>query len=521
MRPRLDPAEDLILVVDDIEASRFSRCQILRKSGYKVLEATNAAEALQLTAAASPALVLLDVGLPDLSGYEVCRRIRQAPGLSHVVVLHTSATFVQDDDKVRGLEGGADGYLVEPIDAGVLLATVRALLRMRRAEKDLGELLEREHDARREAEVANRIKDDFVATVSHELRTPLNAIVGWSYLLREGRLDEVARKQAIEVIERNARLQSEMIEDLLDVSRMVSGKLRLNPLPEDLREIVQSAVNTTRPAAEAKDIAVKAILAEDVLPLAVDRRRIEQVLDNLLSNAVKFTPRGGRIEVRLEESGGGVRIAVSDTGLGMRPDFLPQVFDRFRQEGTRTDRSKSGLGLGLAIARQIVELHGGTIEAESDGEGKGSTFAFTLPRTFADTAGELLDGSSLDGVRVLVVDDDQDPRDLYSYALRDHGAEVEAVSGTREAFEAIGRMAPDVLVSDIGMPGEDGFRLIMRLRDLPEHAGGQIPALAVTAFARDEDRELALASGYDDYLSKPVDAIRLVAAVARLSKGRG
>ncbi len=523
MRPRPDPAEDLILVVDDTDGGRFLKAQVLRKSGYKVMEATNGEQAMQLTAATSPALVLLDVGLPDVSGYEVCRRIRQSPTLSHVVVLQTSATFVEDGDKVRGLEGGADGYLIEPIDAAVLLATVRALLRMRRAEKDLAELLEREHDARREAEVANRIKDDFVATVSHELRTPLNAIVGWSYLLREGRLDDNARMQAIQVIERNARVQSEMIEDLLDVSRMVSGKLRLNLLPEDFRELVTAAVESARPNAASKDITVSARLAEGILPLTVDRRRLEQVLDNLLSNATKFTPRGGSIEVRLDETEEGLRVAVTDSGQGIKPEFLPHVFDRFRQEGMRTDRSKSGLGLGLAIARQIVELHGGKIEAQSDGEGRGATFSFLLPRVTNLSSGETLAAlgeKSLEGVRVLVVDDDQDPRDLYSYALRDHGAEVEAVAGTREAFESIERRTPHVLVSDIGMPGEDGFRLIMRLRDLPARAGGRIPALAVTAFARDEDRQLALASGYDDYLSKPVDAIRLVTAVARLAKGK-
>jgi signal transduction histidine kinase len=398
-----------------------------------------------------------------------------------------------------------------------------------KAEEERARLLVLEQHARRQAEEANRIKDEFLATLSHELRTPLNAILGWAQMLRMTRLDEATAGRAFETIERNARAQAQLISDLLDVSRIITGKLRLEQKPVDLAAVVDAVLDTVRPAAEAKGIPVTVHLDRPVDPVSGDPDRLQQVIWNLLANAIKFTPREGRVEVYLRQTEGNVELQVVDTGSGIRPEFLPFVFDRFRQAESTTTRSHGGLGLGLSIVRHLVELHGGTVAVESAGEGRGATFTVALPvrpaflpvpgrETAAPpaAAGGAWDTRLLDGVRVLVVEDEEDTRELLVRALERSGAEVEAAASVAEAFTLLDRRLPDVLVSDIGMPEEDGYSLIRKLRARGPERGGILPAAALTAYARSEDRVQALQAGFHTHIAKPVDPYELVCLVARL-----
>ncbi len=395
------------------------------------------------------------------------------------------------------------------------------------------QLLDSERAARGEAERANRLKDDFVATLSHELRTPLHAILGWTQILQRKKGDPKAVDQGLEVIERNARLQSQMISDLLDMSRIISGKMRLEIQPVDLSAVVESATEAVRLAAEAKGIGiVQAIDRQDGI-ITGDPDRLRQVVWNLLSNAIKFTPAGGTVRVELARTAGSVEIRVSDTGQGFDPAFAPYLFDRFRQADASTTRRSGGLGLGLAIVKQFVELHGGTVTATSPGQGKGAAFTILLPHVAPEQVGESPGrrppvGSAaatdeacvtLRGVRVLVVDDQGDARELLERILVECDAEVETVTSAAEALEAVRRRRPDVLVSDLGMPGEDGYELVRRLRALPPDQGGTTPAAAVSALARPEDRRRALEAGYQVHVAKPVEAAELLAAVAKLVVG--
>ena len=381
----------------------------------------------------------------------------------------------------------------------------------------------------REAQRVNRVKDEFLATLSHELRTPLNAILGWSRLLRLGKLEEGARARALETVERNAVAQAQLIEDLLDVSRIISGKFQVEARVVDLPSVTEAALDAVRLAAEVKNISLVPRI-EPVPPLSGDPTRLQQVVWNLLSNAIKFTPKGGRVDVRVGAVESHVEIQVSDDGEGICPDFLPHVFDRFRQADGTTTRAHSGLGLGLAIVRHLVELHGGSVRAESDGEGKGATFCVRLPvaavrpKAFDEQGtgkGRLQDGpletaQPLAGLRVVVVDDETDARELVAAVLTESGARVFAVGSVAEALQAIERHRPDVLVSDIGMPVEDGYSLIRRLRAM-EHSVGRIPAAALTAYATVQDRTRALFAGYSSHLPKPIDPAELTAVVANLA----
>jgi PAS domain S-box-containing protein len=381
----------------------------------------------------------------------------------------------------------------------------------------------------REAQRVNRVKDEFLATLSHELRTPLNAVLGWARLLRTGKLDDGARARALETIERNASAQAQLIEDLLDVSRIISGKFQVDVRVVDLAAVSDAALDAVRLAAEARHITLVAHI-DPVPQLAGDPTRLQQVVWNLLSNAIKFTPKGGRVELRVTSVESHVEIAVEDDGEGIRADFLPYVFDRFRQADGTTTRAHSGLGLGLAIVRHLVELHGGSVRAHSDGEGKGAVFAVRLPvaavrpRPFDDTLpervrlggplGEL--AQPLAGLRVVVVDDETDARELVAAVLTDAGARVVAVGSVAEAIQAIERHRPDVLVSDIGMPTEDGYSLMRRLRAM-EKTVGRIPAAALTAYATVQDRTRALLAGYSSHLPKPIEPAELTAVVATLA----
>lgn len=382
-----------------------------------------------------------------------------------------------------------------------------------------------------EAQESNRLKDEFLATVSHELRTPLTAILGWAHLLRTGQTVDAKMAKALETIERNARAQAQLIDDLLDVSRIITGKLRIDVRPVDPNSFIEAAVEAVRPAAEAKEVRVQRILDTGVVTVSGDPVRLQQVVWNLLSNAIKFTPKGGRVQVRLERVNSHVEIAVSDTGPGIAPDFLPYVFDRFRQADGRTTRQHGGLGLGLSIVRHLVELHGGTVRAESGGEGQGATFTVLLPvaPVYQSVAvGERVHPAArdtlplyecpdrLDGLRILAVDDEPDTRELLKAGLGQCGADVSVVGSASEALEALAVEVPDLLISDIGMPDEDGYELIRRVRALPAESGGKMPAIALTAYARAEDRMQSLRAGYQMHVPKPVELAELVAVAASL-----
>ena len=393
------------------------------------------------------------------------------------------------------------------------------------------ELLERERAARARAEEASRLKDEFLATVSHELRTPLNAILGWAHILRSVKLDEAKARHAAEVVERNARGQAQVIDDLLDVSRIITGKLRLDISPIMPDQAIESALDSVRPMAEAKGVRLDTMLDPHAGPVSADSGRLQQVVWNLLTNAIKFTPRDGRVEVRLERINSHLEIVVSDSGEGISPEFLPFVFDRFRQADASSTRLISGLGLGLTIVNHLVELHGGSVQADSPGKGRGATFTVRLPlrpiRARKDdgdrvhprpqVTDEYLPFSAaprLDGVRVLVVDDEADTRELLRELLAQCGAEVREAGTAQEALDMVKEWRPGVLVSDIGMPGEDGYTLIRKLRRWEQEVGTWIPAVALTAYARSEDRMRALSAGYQVHVSKPVEPMEFAFVVA-------
>jgi CheY-like chemotaxis protein len=407
----------------------------------------------------------------------------------------------------------------------------------KRQEEERSRLLASERYARAQAEAANRLKDEFLATVSHELRSPLNSILGWARMLRDKRLDEEGAAHALEVIYRSARAQNRLIGDLLDVSRIITGKLRLQVSVVDLIPITEAAMDVVRPAADARGIKLISALDRTAGPVSGDADRLQQIIWNLLSNAVKFTPAGGQVMIRLEREGGGVTLTVSDTGVGIEPEFLPFVFDRFRQFASEPARLSAGLGLGLAIVRHLVELHGGAVSAASRGRGQGATFTVALPlaagrQDWGDArrgrpagAGEIPQGRAsapdrLRDLRVLVVDDEPDARDLLGLMLTSHGAEVRACASAAEALRTLDEWRPDVLVFDIGMPGEDGYELMRKVRARGPERGGHIPAVALTAYARAEDARRALKAGYQTHIPKPVTLDELAAAVASLA-GRG
>ncbi|MBW4559677.1 MAG: response regulator [Mojavia pulchra JT2-VF2] len=393
-------------------------------------------------------------------------------------------------------------------------------------QQERAHLLELEQAARAKAETANRIKDEFLAILSHELRTPLNAILGWSKFLQSNSLEPAKTSQALATIERNAKLQVQLIEDLLDISRILQGKLTLNITNVDLGATVLAALESMQLAAQTKSIDINTIFESNVGQVLGDSTRLQQVVWNLLSNAVKFTPQGGKIEVRLGQANGYAQIIVSDTGKGINPEFLPYAFDYFRQADSSSTRKFGGLGLGLAIVRNIVEMHGGTVTAESPGEDKGTKFTVVLPllqnksqhfkneRTYPSflAANSLL----LTGVKVLVVDDDPDSRDFVAFVLEQDGAEVIAVSSALEALEALEQVKVDVLVSDLSMPDIDGYTLMRQVRAWTPEEGGTIPAIALTAFARKYDQQQALQAGFQMHLAKPLNPEELVIAIAEL-----
>jgi PAS domain S-box-containing protein len=651
-----------IVNVEDDTSSREAISEILRLEGFTVFEAATGKEALSIVAEVKPQLVLLDVRLPDINGYEICRRLKANQATSSIPVLHISASYVSGKDRVRGLEGGADAYLVKPVEPDELIATINALLRLRKAEEaqkeseqryqvlfetsslptwvcaldtleflevnqaaidhygysreeflkmtirdirpeedvavmeaylakipdsvsNAGEwrhkkkdgtiieteiiwhelrcqgrrallvsgnditlrkraeaereiLLSKEQEAREQAEAASRSKDEFLAMVSHELRAPLNAMLGWAQILRSTKVDESTMTHAVEIIERSARTQSRLIEDLLDNARIVSGKLRLDIKPVDLTSVIENAVELLRPAAEGKGIDVQLTLNAAREVITGDADRLQQIVSNLLSNAIKFTPQGGRVVVSLERADPHVRITVADTGKGISPAYLPFVFDRFHQAEGGGARRHTGLGLGLALVRHLVELHGGAVYAQSLGEGAGATFTVNLPLRAVlpqvlDQEGEppmfssegTMSAPSLGGVWALVVDDEADARELVATLLQQCGARVTTVASAEEALAVLKAgedgEQPDVIVSDVSMPDVDGYELIRRVRERSTKGGGRIPAVALTAYGRSVDRIRALSAGFQMHMPKPVEPAELATVVASLTGRAG
>ncbi len=643
----------VILAVDDHPGQLYASSKVLRDEGFEVWEAGTGQDALQKVKQ-KPDLVVLDLRLPDMSGLEVCKRIKQDPRTAAIPVLHLTATYGAGQEQAAALEGGADAYLTQPVEPIVLVATIRALLRAREAEtralrvtqwwqttfdaigdgvalldrqarivrvnkamagflkstpeelvgrsglppmpgvpappegwpaeralrhrerawsevekhgrwfeivadpvldeagevsavvrtvKDITErkqaearmndLLAREQAARQEAEQVNRVKDEFLATLSHELRTPLNAIVGWAHVLRAGGLDGPSTTRAIETIGRNANLQAQLISDILDVSRIIAGKLRLELRAVDLTDVVAESLETVKPAATAKGIRLEPILDPDAGPVTGDPNRLQQVVWNLLSNAIKFTPREGRVQVRLDSKDSSVLLTVEDNGPGIDPVFLPHVFERFRQADASSTRPHGGLGLGLAIVRHLVELHGGTVEASNQVDGPGALFRVVLPRRSVRPSADssLLEpqaalptddpawmdkAPSLAGTTVLVVDDDGDARSLIQYVLERCGGVVRTADSAAEGLRVLWEWRPDVLLADVEMPIEDGYSFIAKVRALPAHAGGATPAAALTGYAGAQDRIKALQAGFQFHVAKPVQPAELATVVASL-----
>ncbi|MEW6251919.1 MAG: ATP-binding protein [Planctomycetota bacterium] len=461
---------------------------------------------------------------------DVMARLRHGPD-RHVFSANRNFTR---DRRVIHCEWHNSRLVDERGELAGILSLVMDVTARNELQRQRDELLEAERAARGEAERAGRLKDEFLATLSHELRTPLNAVLGWAQMLRRGTLEQEEAREAIAVIERNARMQKQLIEDLLDMSRIVSGKFRLDVRPVNLREVLDSAVAAVQPALDAKGVLLERTLPAVVGPVLGDPGRLQQVFWNLLANAVKFTPRGGKVCIQAAHEDAQVVLRVADTGAGIKPDFLPHLFERFRQADGSTTRRYRGLGLGLSIVKQLVELHGGTVSATSPGENKGATFCVTLPLTMGPALEDcratparavLSDGPRLDpalqNVTVLVVEDEPDARDLLRRVLEEAKATVLVADCAAAALAVLARAAPDVLVSDIGLPDEDGHALLRRIRALPDPALARIPAVAVTAFARSEDRARAVLSGYHAHLAKPVDPLELVGLVASLAPRRG
>jgi PAS domain S-box-containing protein len=446
---------------------------------------------------------------------------------NHTILIAADGTERPIDDSgapIRNRDGRIVGAVLVFRDVS---ERRRAEAEREAASLDRERLLVAERTARAEAERANRLKDDFVAMVSHELRTPLNAILGWTDMMLRKQSDQATVARGLDIVARNTRLQAQLISDLLDISRIVSGKLHLDIQSIHLASVIDAAVETIQHAADQKGIAIDRQLDPSIGPMAGDPARLQQIVWNLLSNALKFTPKGGRVRVVLRRAGSQAELVVEDTGVGIRPDFLPYVFDRFQQADASRTRRFGGLGLGLSIVRSLVEFHGGTVRAASAGEGTGATFTIVLPlgapverrtEALAATREASTEDISLANVRVLVVEDEPDAAEFVTNLLEQHGADVVSAASAREALEAVAHSRPDILLSDIGLPDMDGYQLIEQIRKMDVAEGGGILAVALTAFARSEDRTRALLAGYQTHLAKPIESTELVATVASFAE---
>ena len=510
-----------LLVVDDEESLRITTAAIFEKEGYVVDTAASGDEAIDLLSKADYDLVLTDLHMEGGDGLSVLNQIRSQAPLTISVVL---TGFASVESAIAALQEGAYDYLVKPCDIESMKHTIRRgvehrrlMLAEQKARADLRQLnldLEQRIEQRTaelkrlnvELAEANRAKDVFLATLSHELRTPLTPVVGWIKLLRSGTLDEKSVAQALDAIERNAWLQSRLIDDLLDTSRIATGKLHFEPKPTDLNVIVKSAVDTVRASAASRNIEISMTLWPSSLVVLGEPIRLQQIAWNLVSNAIKFTDPGGKVNITTQPDGTQALLTVVDTGVGIEPEFLPHVFDRFRQADGSTSRRHGGLGLGLAIADALAKMHGGRLEARSDGVGKGATFSLRMELAPVErVASEPVDTKrhSLVGLEVLVVEDSPDTLLLLSTIFRREGANVTTASSAAEALNRAMANQPHIIISDIGMPDVDGYQLLEQLRLLP--GLDEVPAIAVSGYASEEDRERALAVGYLALVPKPID----------------
>jgi signal transduction histidine kinase len=530
-----DEARARILLADDNTDMREYLKRLLATK-YDVEAVADGESALAAMGREKFDLVLSDVMMPKLDGFGLLKALRVDEKTRTIPVILLSAR-AGEESRVEGMGAGADDYLIKPFSARELMARVEAHLNLQRVRRESEEavlqLMAREQHARKSAEVANRVKDDFLAMLSHELRTPLNAIFGWTHLLKTGKLNELDRARGIGIIQRTAEAQRAIIDELLDISRIVTGKLQLEPKPVELVGVIEAAIDAVRPAAEAKRIQIVTALDPHAGLVMGEAVRLQQVVWNLLSNAVKFTPPEGRVEVELKVVGPQLEIVIRDTGEGIEQEFLPYIFERFRQADTSAKRMHGGLGLGLSIVSSLVAMHKGSVRAESAGKGKGTTFIVTMPlftellrqsETSAAAAGKWEQNGSgeltadvLSGLKVLTVDDQQDTRELITLALGRYGAEVRTSDSASMALKMIADWKPDVVVSDIGLPEMDGYDFMRRLREL-EGDGERIPAIAVTGYAGAVDESKALNAGYALHLSKPIELNELAKAIARVSR---
>ena len=552
-----------ILIVDDLPEKRLVYSSLLEDVDADLITASSGTEALKCVLRTEFAVILLDVNMPDIDGLETASLIRKHKNGRNTPIIFITA-YADEMQTARGYELGAVDYILSPVVAPVLRTKVRVFVELfrahaalsranhelesrvaertrelqssnerleaeiaqrRRAQAEREETLEREKVLRVEAEGLSRLKDEFLATMSHELRTPLNAIFGWITLLRTRQLDEPTQARALETIERNARSQKRLIEDLLDASRIVTGKVSLELVSVDPRRVVEAALDAMLPAAQTKGLTLVPQLDTRTGLVHGDFARLQQVVCNLLSNAIKFTASGGRVEVSLTRTGKMAQISVQDSGQGIKAEFLPHVFDRFRQEDGSISRRHGGLGLGLAIVRHLVELHAGSVEAHSEGEGAGARFVIHLPLRATSAASSIaVDApigravaATLAGVRILVVDDEIEARELMSRILQDFGAEVALADSGHSALSMLFERRPHVLLADLGMPGMDGFALIEQVRALDPEFGGLTPAVAVTGYTSPQDRLRALQSGYQNHIAKPVEPEELAIVIASLA----
>jgi len=540
LRPRSEPAvairgsgsQGLVLVLEDNpEMSRYLVDCLA--PDYRVATAFDGRQGLEKALELRPDLILSDIMMPVMGGEALVRELRAHPELEGIPIIVLTAK-ADDELRVKLLREGAQDFLTKPAASEELRARVANFVMLKRTRDVLqGALSSQSRDLATLADelaAANRAKDEFLAVLSHELRTPLTPILSWSFLLREGKLDAPTTKHALETIEQSVKLQARIIEDLLDVSRAIAGKLRLNVRPMALDPVIHAAIDSVRPAAEAKGVLLEAGLGPEMGLISGDPERLQQVVWNLLSNAIKFTPGGGRVEVRLAHAGKHVRLSVIDNGAGIEPAVLPRLFERFWQADSSTTRAQGGLGLGLAVVRHLVELHGGTVRAESEGEGRGATFTVTLPLlSLRDPVDDLQtrmpvheeavarQTPRLQGLKALVVDDDQDTCEIVGAVLTGAGAEVRTCLSASQALTAMDSWVPDILVSDIGMPGEDGYALIRKVRARTTEAGGRVVAVALTAYGRNEDRMQALSAGFQVHVGKPIEPSELVSLVASVT----
>ena len=499
-------ASALLLNVDDDDAARYVKSRILKAAGFEVLEAANGAAALRLIHERSPELVLLDVKLPDINGRDLCAQIKSEPATSQIVVLQTSASHIDMRHRVASLDAGADGYLIAPMEPEELVANVRALLRMRRAERERQKAL----DALREAD---RRKDEFLAMLAHELRNPLAPIRNAVEILRISP-DRPVRERARELIGRQVQHMSRLVDDLLEVSRITQRKVVLQRSVVKLASILETAVEVVRPAFEAQDQALVMSVPEGDIWLDVDAVRLSQVVGNLLHNATKFTPVGGRIALEVAQAGDVLEISVTDDGMGIPPEVLPTVFELFSQADRSLERAQGGLGIGLSLVKGLVEMHGGTVEAKSAGAGKGSRFTIRLPfaKLCAKAPAERdRHGGTTVPRRILVVEDNPDSAEAMLLLLEGFGHEVTVVSDGNEAVEVARRLAPEIILLDIGLPGMDGYEIARRLRGMPETRAARL--IAVSGYGQQKDRARSRDAGFDLHLVKPVDPSKLTEAI--------